>query len=189
MSGFRVVLDACALFPIARADLLLRLAEQGLYVPLWSSRIMVELNRALLRNERATASRAVRRWVCMTEAFPDALVDNWESLADGIIGIPDEDDRHVVAAAIEGRASVIVTDNIRDFPDLAFNPHGLHAVKTDDFLLDLFDIAPGVVMKCLDAMVASRSRPPVSFEKLLADIAKSAPEFSKTVTNYKDNNS
>lgn len=148
--------------------------------------LIVELNRALLCSERTIAGRAVQRWVCMTEAFPDALVDNWESLADGIIGIPDEDDRHVVAAAIEGRASVIVTDNIRDFPDLALNPHGLHAVKTDDFLLDLFDIAPGVVMKCLDAMVASRSRPPVSFEKLLADIAKSAPEFSKTVTNYKD---
>lgn len=66
----------------------------------------------------------------------------------------------------------------------ALTPHGLHVVKTDDFLLDLFDIAPGVVLGCLDAMVASRSRPPVSFEKLLADIAKSAPKFSRAVANY-----
>jgi predicted nucleic acid-binding protein len=52
----------------------------------------------------------------MNEAFDDAMVTGWEPLAAGIT-LPDPDDAHVVAAALVGRADVIVTENIRHFPD------------------------------------------------------------------------
>lgn len=40
MARCTVVLDACVLVPIALADTLLRIAEHGLYRPLWSERIL-----------------------------------------------------------------------------------------------------------------------------------------------------
>ena len=51
----------------------------------------------------------------METSFPDALVTDWESLIDAV-HLPDPGDRHVVAAARAGRADVIVTDNVADFP-------------------------------------------------------------------------
>ena len=42
MPRYTAVLDACVLVPIALADTLLRVAEKGLYRPLWSGRILAE---------------------------------------------------------------------------------------------------------------------------------------------------
>lgn len=42
MARYTAVLDACVLVPIALADTLLRMAERGLYRPLWSQRILEE---------------------------------------------------------------------------------------------------------------------------------------------------
>jgi hypothetical protein len=53
------------------------------------------------------------------------------------IELPDPDDRHVVAAAIESGASLIVTSNIRDFPAKALKPFGLRSRAPDAFLMDL----------------------------------------------------
>ena len=51
----------------------------------------------------------------MACAFPEALVEGFEDLI-GAIELPDEDDRHVVAAAIVADAEHIVTENLKDFP-------------------------------------------------------------------------
>ena len=45
----------------------------------------------------------------------DALVTGYEPLVK-TIHLPDPNDRHVLAAAITGRADVIVTKNLKDFP-------------------------------------------------------------------------
>jgi len=51
----------------------------------------------------------------MREAFDDALVTGWEELENSL-SLPDEDDRHVVAAAIRGGAQGIITANVKDSP-------------------------------------------------------------------------
>ena len=43
MAHFSAFLDACVLVPIALADTLLRLAEAGLFRPLWSDRVLDEM--------------------------------------------------------------------------------------------------------------------------------------------------
>ncbi len=96
MTRYAVVLDACVLVPIALADSLLRVAEKGLYRPLWSIRILGEAQAAI--EEIHPGIDVQKRFADMREAFNDALVTGWEELESGIV-LPDNDDRHVVAAA------------------------------------------------------------------------------------------
>jgi hypothetical protein len=53
----------------------------------------------------------------MDKHAEDPLVTGYEDLIEGL-HLPDPDDRHVLAAAIRGRADVIVTRNIRHFQTL-----------------------------------------------------------------------
>ncbi|SDU47882.1 PIN domain-containing protein [Gordonia westfalica] len=107
MAGFRVVLDACVLVPINRVDPLLTFAEQRAYFPLWSDRIMDETVRGIHRatKGRVSEERARTRVDAMNNAFEDACVEGWEPLEAAIAGMPDPDDRHVVAAAVRGHAT------------------------------------------------------------------------------------
>ena len=104
MPRYSAVLDACVLVPVALADTLLRIAEKGLYRPLWSERILTEARDAI--EEVHPGIDVHKRFADMREAFQDALVTGWEGLEAGI-WLPDEDDRHVVAAAIRGSAQAI----------------------------------------------------------------------------------
>jgi len=51
----------------------------------------------------------------MDAAVPGALVSGYERHT-GRLHLPDPDDRHVLAAAIEAEADLIVTFNAKDFP-------------------------------------------------------------------------
>lgn len=104
MTRFTALLDACALVPIVQADSLLRLAEAGLYRPLWSRRILEEVVNALERIHPAMkdSNSAWERVAVMDEYFDDASVEGWEYLENAIV-LPDKNDAHVAAAAICGR--------------------------------------------------------------------------------------
>lgn len=125
MPRYTAVLDACVLVPIALADTLPRVAEKGLYRPLWSGRILAEAQAAT--EEIHPGIDAGKRFAQMREAFADALVTGWEEL-EPAIRLPDPDDRHVVAAAAQGGAQAIITANVKDFPAAALRSLGLEAV-------------------------------------------------------------
>tara|TARA_R110001583_G_scaffold191048_1_gene355852 strand:- start:3111 stop:3371 length:261 start_codon:yes stop_codon:yes gene_type:complete len=72
-------------------------------------------------------------------AFPDALVINYEPLISGLT-LPDEKDRHVLAAAIKTNANVIVSNNLKDFPKDYLGSFGLVAKSADDFIADIIDL-------------------------------------------------
>jgi hypothetical protein len=74
-------------------------------------------------------------------AFPDALVQNYDDLIKHL-DLPDEKDRHVLAAAIKTNANIIVTNNIKDFPEEYLQSFSLRAITTDDFLTDIIDLNP-----------------------------------------------
>jgi hypothetical protein len=59
------------------------------------------------------------------------LITGFESIIPSL-SLPDENDRHVFAAAICGRADVIVTTNVRDFPDLSLANLGICPIRRDD---------------------------------------------------------
>lgn len=69
------VLDACVLVPSALCDTLLRLAEDGFYRPLWSRRILQEVEHPILIvRPEVEPARATRLIQLMTETFQDAEV-------------------------------------------------------------------------------------------------------------------
>ena len=70
----------------------------------------------------------------MDRHFPDALVVDFERFIDGI-SLPDPRDRHVLAAAIKGQADVIVTQNLKDFPQEQLDLCQIEAQHADRFLL------------------------------------------------------
>ena len=80
----------------------------------------------------------------MDKHVRDCLVENYEAIIPSL-HLPDQNDRHVLAAAIKSSASVIVTYNLKDFPKDALKKHDVEAQHPDDFIMRLFEMKPGVV--------------------------------------------
>ena len=84
------------------------------------------------------------------------------------LALPDPDDRHVLAAAIETRADVIVTENRRDFPPAALEPHGILTLTPDQALCALHDEDPERMIQAAADMRARMIAPSHSPEAWLA---------------------
>ena len=155
--SFSVVLDTCVLYPAHLRDTLLRLAERGLFRPLWSADILDELVRNL--TEAGIGEESVSRLIGeMSGAFVDAEVGGYRSLIDSMACDPK--DRHVLAAAVRADAGAIVTFNVGDFPDAAVLEYELDVIHPDDFLMDVLDLAPRVVLGELALQAAANRREP-----------------------------
>ena len=149
--AFTALFDACVLYPAPLRDLLVELACTGLFRAVWTEGIHEEWIRNLAENrpdlDRAGLRRTADR---MNEAVEDCLVAGYENLAE-TLSLPDEGDRHVLAAAIVGRADVIVTANLHDFPAKVLMPYRIEAQHPDVFIrhvLDLDSRAIGAVRAC-----------------------------------------
>ena len=94
----------------------------------------------------------------MDKHAEDASVTGYEYLIDGL-HLPDANDRHVLAAAIRGRADVIVTANVRDFPSKVLAPWGIAAQHPDEFIARLLDSAPFSVVGAAERHRASLKKP------------------------------
>jgi hypothetical protein len=66
----------------------------------------------------------------------------------------DPKDRHVLAAGIRATCEVLVTFNLKDFPDESVAAYDIEIVHPDEFLLDQLDLYPGPTVACC----VSRSR-------------------------------
>ncbi len=82
--------------------------------------------------------------------------------------LPDPNDRHVLAAAIVAHADIIVTYNLKDFPEAALHPFNIEAQHPDEFLRHLIDLAPAVVVDAVQRQQANLTNPPVTLSHLLA---------------------
>lgn len=170
------VLDACALIPIRLATTLLWLAEAGLFQPLWSEAILDEVRRNLPR-VGVTPDDADRRTRMMSEAFgAEAFVEGFDGLIDEMACDPK--DRHVLAAAVHGGADVIVTFNLKDFPDRATVVHEIDVLHPDDFLVDLLAVHADTVTAALAAETAAFTRPPETVTAFLASLTATVPMFA-----------
>jgi len=154
-----VLFDACVLYPAPLRDFLLRLSLTGLFAAKWSDRIQREWSRNLLQDRPELADRLPKTIAQMNQAIPDVLVTGYEALISGL-QLPDEDDRHVLAAAIVCGAQAIITFNLSDFPRSELEPYDVEAVHPDAFIENQLDLNPGRVIEAARNARTALKNPP-----------------------------
>lgn len=162
---FTCVLDTNVIYPVNIRDLLLWFAHYDLFTVKWSSGICDEWIK-VMRGKGLGQAEIDKRVGRMSAAFPDALVENYESLVDGLT-LPDKDDRHVLAAAIKCNANLIVTNNLRDFPEAELAKYGLEARSADDFLTDIIDLNHERAVEAFKELVSNRRSPELDAYEVL----------------------
>lgn len=164
---FTAVIDANVLFPVVIRDYLIWLSIHDLYTPKWSNKLLDEFTSIFQKKKMDLQPEQISRQVkLINNACPNALVAKYEGLIPSI-DLPDENDRHVVAAAIKCNANVIVTNNLKDFPSEYLDSFGLSVVDPDTFIADMIDLSPE---KCCDAfreMVLAKNKPPYTEREYL----------------------
>lgn len=126
---FTCVLDTNVIYPIEIRDFLFWFAYYDLFTHKWSENIFEEWVR-VMREKKIDEEQILERVKRVNQAFPDGKVTNYQGLIKGLV-LPDPGDRHVLAAAIKTNANVIVTNNIKDFPQEYLATFGLTAKTTE----------------------------------------------------------
>jgi predicted nucleic acid-binding protein len=153
----KAVLDACVLYPTVLREVLLGVASEGLFAPLWSARLLEEWARAAGKLGPA-AEAQVRGDIALVRArWPRAEVPVAPVL-EARLWLPDPADVHVLAAAIAGSADVIVTFNAQDFPRNVLAEEGIWRADPDGFLLDLRARDAGAVARAAERVRAEAER-------------------------------
>ena len=166
--SFCALLDASVLYPVSLRNLLMCLTLNGLFQARWSRQIHQEWIRAVLRDRPdLSADKLHRIRDAMNAQAEDCIVTGHESLIDSLT-LPDPDDRHVLAAAIVAGADVIVTHNLRDFPDDVLSVYDIEAQHPDEFIRHLLDLTPVLVVNAVRDQQARLINPPVSMNELFA---------------------
>jgi len=143
------------------------LALSGRFRARWTKKIHGEWKRNLLKNRTdLTMEQLDRTSELMDRAIPDACVYDFEDLITGL-SLPDTNDRHVLAAAIRCGAGVIVTFNLKDFPDACLAPYGVEAQYPDEFVENLFHLDPAAVIAAAQRQRQQLKFPPMAVEPFL----------------------
>ena len=171
-SRFIVILDACVIYPAPIRDILLNLADLELYSPKWSEIIQDEWMRNLIKNRPDLTKSKLRRTIqAMNNAFPDAEINSFEELIDGL-ELPDPNDRHVLAAAIKCKADGIITFNHKDFPAEYLGQYDIDVYSPNEFIDLLNTLNPLVVKQAFENQLASLKNPPMTREALIKSLTK-----------------
>ena len=167
LNQYLTILDANVLYPAGIRDILIQPAVHDLYRPKWTSEIFKEWMR-VDRRLRAThdPAKAKRMQDQLDSFFFDARISHYEHLIDSL-RLPDSNDRHVLAAAIQGKCDFIITLNLRDFPDSILDPYEIEALTPDEFLLILLEENPDEFIDSIRAVLSKLKNPPYSVEEYL----------------------
>jgi hypothetical protein len=175
-----VLLDANALWSAPVRDTLLLSAEHDLFRPAWTLRILHEMAESLkAKRPDLNPARIDRTVDRLLEHFPEALVANYEDLVPRMRN--HEGDRHVLAAAVRIRASVVVTWNIQHFPSGVCDALGITVQTPDGFLTRLWLTNTAEVLIVLREQAGHLTNPPRTVTDVLTTLERSIPHFVSVV--------
>lgn len=165
MQKLIVLYDACVLYPAPLRDLLMHLAMASIYQAKWTNEIHDEWIRNVLANRpdlKPTQLERTRN--LMNSHVQDCLVFGYERLINSL-KLPDPNDRHVLAAAIHAKCSMILTYNLKDFPAQILNKYNIVAIHPDPFLNELIELYPKAVCTAIKQLRGYLKNPPVSLQE------------------------
>lgn len=152
-------------------DLLLRLAVEGVCQVHWSAEVQREWKRHLVDDAGYAETAIARTQARMDAAFPQAQVTDYQGLIPEL-SLPDAADRHVLAAAVQARANVLVTFNLKDFPPGVLDEHVIVPLHLDALLPRLWTESPDGFRLALGRLVASLKAPPMDLEDIATALEK-----------------
>jgi hypothetical protein len=183
MSNFAVLYDACVLYPAPLRDLLMHLALSDLYRAKWTNEIHDEWIRNVLADRKDLSQALLERTRdLMNSHVRDCLVDGYQEII-STLSLPDQNDRHVLAAAIHAKCSVIVTYNLKDFPKKILDKYGIEAQHPDEFIIHLIDLSPEIVCTAVKRHRLTLKNPPKSVDEYLETLEKQS--LNQTVSQLK----
>ncbi|MFE1748501.1 PIN domain-containing protein [Coleofasciculus sp. H7-2] len=182
MTSFTVVYDACVLYPAALRDLLVELALTDLFNARWTEEIHNEWMRNVLQNRPdIKLEQLTRTKNLMNISIKNCLVTRYEAMIPQL-QLPDQNDRHVLAAAIQCNASLIITFNLRDFPTEALAPYSIQSQHPDDFILSLINLNRAVVCQAAERQRSRLKNPPKTLDEYLDTLLKQGlPQSTATL--------
>ncbi|MCL2305961.1 MAG: PIN domain-containing protein [Planctomycetaceae bacterium] len=173
------VYDACVLYSGSLRDILLHLAKVKLVHPHWSNEIHEEWIHSLLRNRPDLSQESLQLTRRRMDAeFKNSLTQSYESYLPKLT-LPDLNDNHVLAVAIQKKAKYIVTFNLKDFPKKILQSYGIEAISPDEFVFQLIQESPYFALRAVKNHRLSLIRPPKTVDEYLATLEKQG--LSKTV--------
>lgn len=153
----KLLLDTCVIYPTVMREMLLGVAEQGVFTPLWSARILEEWARAARKLGPEGEAQARSEIAMLRMRWPAAEI-SWPPSLEARLWLPDPADVHVLAAAIAGSADMICTLNAKDFPRNVLSEEGLSRQDPDGFLHGIWQAQPDLVRHVADHVLAEARR-------------------------------
>jgi rRNA-processing protein FCF1 len=166
-------LDANVLVPIVTCDFLLTAFDHGLYEPIVSSTVIEEIERSLADDFPQLDGVAIRRRIAAVRMVLADQTLGGETVA--VPGTVNEKDRHIVGAALEAGAHLIVTNDRRLRVEITDACLDVRAADLDTFACHLWDSAPGGVARVVDQLVRKRRRRPVTTVEMWDAIGRHMP--------------
>jgi PIN domain-containing protein len=187
LSNFTALYDACVLYPAPLRDLLMHLAMSDLFRAKWTNEIHDEWIRNVIKDRPdLKRDRLERTRDKMNAHVRDCLVSGYEGLIPSL-NLPDEGDRHVLAAAIHCGADVIVTSNLNDLPPEVLAERDIEAQHPDEFIVNQLDLATNIVCRAVKRQRENLKNPPVSMDELLSSFERqSLPKTVSILRRYAD---
>lgn len=168
MSRTIAFLDSCVLYPFSVRDILMEFAVRGLFQAKWSSQVRQQVIRNIEEKNPATKGKLNRTFDLMEKAIPDFEAepskDSIESVANSKTH---SEDQEILAAAISGDCTHLVTANLKDF-DIGFaSANGVAIVHPDVFLSSLILHDSDTAKAALDAVIRRWTNQPVTRDQYL----------------------
>ncbi|WP_187431010.1 hypothetical protein ROLI_022380 [Roseobacter fucihabitans] len=153
----KIVIDTCVLYPTVMREMVLGVAKQGAFEPVWSERILEEWARAAIKLGPTGEAQARGEIALLRAGWPKAeaaAVPHVQAL----LWLPDADDIHVLAVAVATSSDAIMTLNAKDFPRDVLTEEGLERVDPDGYLHRIWQDDPGPVAEVAQAVLSEARR-------------------------------
>ena len=168
------MIDANVLFSVVKREIIVSMALARLIDVRWSEAIPDEMKTALHAlffkkhgNILEATRNSLRVYNWIKNAVPEALVVGDISFPSNLDELPDPNDVHVLQSAILCNADVIVTDNIRHFPESVTKRYGIEVKTADQVISEVIEAERDRSMAIVDKIFERLRNPNRSWNEFV----------------------